>query len=74
MITPNGDGKNEYFVLDPALAGAKLQIYNRWGSKVYDSQQYQNDWSGRGLPEAVYHWVATHDCAGTLKGTVTIIR
>lgn len=74
VITPNGDGKNDYFVLDPAIAGAKLQIYNRWGSKVYDSNHYTNDWSGTGLPEAVYHWVATHGCAGTLKGTVTIIR
>ncbi|SIR41251.1 gliding motility-associated C-terminal domain-containing protein [Pontibacter lucknowensis] len=74
VITPNGDGKNEYFVLDPALAGAKLQVYSRWGSKVYESSNYNNDWSGNGLPEAVYHWVVTHDCSGTLKGTVTIIR
>jgi gliding motility-associated-like protein len=74
VITPNGDGKNEYFVLDPALAGAKLQVYNRWGSKVYESSHYNNDWNGNGLPEAVYHWVASHDCSGTLKGNVTIIR
>ncbi|WP_299700870.1 gliding motility-associated C-terminal domain-containing protein [uncultured Pontibacter sp.] len=74
VITPNGDGKNEFFALDPALAGAKLQVYNRWGGKVYESSHYTNDWSGTGLPEAVYHWVASHDCAGTLKGTVTIIR
>ncbi|MDO6391204.1 gliding motility-associated C-terminal domain-containing protein [Pontibacter sp. BT731] len=74
VITPNGDGKNDHFVLDPALAGARLQIYNRWGNKVYGSEHYENDWSGTGLPEAVYHWVATHDCAGTMKGTVTIIR
>ncbi|MDX5417688.1 MAG: gliding motility-associated C-terminal domain-containing protein [Hymenobacteraceae bacterium] len=74
IITPNGDEKNEYFVLDPALKGAKLQVYNRWGSKVYESSHYNNDWNGNGLPEAVYHWVVSHDCSGTLKGTVTIIR
>lgn len=74
VITPNSDGKNDFFVLDPALAGAKLQVYNRWGSKVYESGHYTNDWNGKGLAEDIYHWIASYDCTGTRRGTVTIIR
>ena len=23
-----------------------VQIFNRWGAKVFEAQNYQNDWSG----------------------------
>lgn len=74
VITPNGDGKNDYFILDPALEGSSLQVYNRWGMKIYENSNYQNNWDGQGLATAVYYWVISNECAGKLKGSVTIIR
>ncbi|MGK7392652.1 MAG: gliding motility-associated C-terminal domain-containing protein [Candidatus Cyclobacteriaceae bacterium M2_1C_046] len=73
VITQNRDGKNEYFTIDEGLIGSHLQIYSRWGAKVYESDDYNNDWNGDGLNSGVYFYRITNDCVGELKGTVTII-
>ena len=74
VITPNGDGKNEFFVVDAALVGSRLQVFNRWGTEVFNAERYQNDWNGSGLAAGVYFWAITNDCKEQLKGSVTIIR
>lgn len=48
VITPNGDGNNDIFVI-PGIdkyPNSQLQILNRWGDVVYSSAPYQNDWDG----------------------------
>jgi gliding motility-associated-like protein len=48
-VTPNGDGRNDYFTIDFASECGftyDLKIFNRWGSKIYESSNYQNDWDG----------------------------
>ncbi|WP_452225771.1 gliding motility-associated C-terminal domain-containing protein [Lacinutrix cladophorae] len=46
-ISPNGDGKNDVFVIEGvALFKNTLKIFNRWGRVVYDVENYQNDWNG----------------------------
>lgn len=74
IFTPNGDGKNDAFEVEPALVGSSLQVFNRWGQKVFESKDYQNNWKGDGLSPAVYFWFLSNKCAGDLRGTVTIIR
>jgi gliding motility-associated-like protein len=48
-VTPNGDQWNEYFTVE-GIEGCgftvELQIYNRWGAKIYESKDYQNNWNG----------------------------
>ena len=48
-VTPNGDAYNQTFEIT-GLEGCgytiELQIFNRWGAKIYDNKNYQNDWSG----------------------------
>ena len=44
MVTPNGDGKNEFLWIenvDLALNNS-LKIYNRWGIAVYEGEGYNN--------------------------------
>ena len=44
MVTPNGDGKNEFLWIenvDRALNN-NLRIFNRWGIAVYEGQNYNN--------------------------------
>ncbi|MCW3485393.1 gliding motility-associated C-terminal domain-containing protein [Chitinophaga nivalis] len=58
-ITPNGDGKNDKFVI-PGLEkypGSRLEIYNRWGNQVYISNNYGNNWDGYGLNEGTYFYI-----------------
>lgn len=33
-----------------------LVVYNRWGTKVYESLDYRYDWGGEGLPAGVYYY------------------
>ncbi|MFM2213577.1 MAG: hypothetical protein RL427_840 [Bacteroidota bacterium] len=60
VITPNGDSANEYFELS-GLGVVSLEIYNRWGKKVYEKQGYTNEWHGQNqngnqLPDATYYY------------------
>ncbi|TDX02023.1 Ig-like domain-containing protein [Dinghuibacter silviterrae] len=79
VITPNGDGKNDLFVVLGLenYPGSSLRIYNRWGSQVYQSEDYRNTWDGSGLNAGTYYYVLTANIpAGkqTYKGWVEIIR
>ncbi len=50
IFTPDGNGKNDKFVLNYAgkYPKCKLLIYNRWGALVYESEiPYKDDWDGK---------------------------
>jgi len=71
VITPNGDSFNESFmILNQNKTGSgedikitnefqsmELLIFDRWGRKVYESTNYQNDWSAKGSPDGTYYYV-----------------
>lgn len=61
MITPNGDGYNDQFVIKglTRFLNTELVILNRWGDHVYKSSNYKNDWSARGLVAGSYFYVLT---------------
>ncbi|MEN9370632.1 MAG: hypothetical protein RI952_1497, partial [Bacteroidota bacterium] len=47
-FSPDGDGTNEQFVI-PGLENYptnKLEIFNRWGNKVFEMSPYNNSWTG----------------------------
>ena len=49
VITPNGDTHNEFFTISGVETcgfTVELQIFNRWGAKIYDNSNYQNNWNG----------------------------
>ena len=50
VITPNGDGKNDYFEIvgadNPCLDISRLIIYNRWGKKVFEANGSKFIWDG----------------------------
>jgi len=51
-----------------------LQIFNRWGKKVYESSDYQNDWNGENYHDGVYYYVLTFvDYIDPSTGTITVI-
>lgn len=58
LITPNNDGKNETFEINlngTRASGVQLKIFNRWGSQVYTTPDYQHNWNAEGLPDGVYY-------------------
>jgi len=44
MVTPNGDGKNEFLWIENVdrTISNSLKIYNRWGVAVYEGDNYNN--------------------------------
>ncbi len=48
LISPNNDGRNDTWILqDLAIyPNAAVDVYNRWGNKVYSAEPYQNNWGG----------------------------
>ncbi len=81
-ITPNGDGKNDNFVIKgiEAYPNNVLTIYNRWGNIVYKRAKYLNEWAGTNmggeeLPEGTYFAVLEINGRDiTLNGYVEIRR
>ncbi len=63
VITPNGDGANDRFVIQGILSNTwKLEIYNRYGKIVYWNEGYDNSWDGQGASSGLYfyHLSNTH--------------
>ncbi|MBC7389772.1 MAG: gliding motility-associated C-terminal domain-containing protein [Opitutaceae bacterium] len=61
-VSPNGDGKNEVFEINgiDQFPNNKLQIFNRWGDKVYSANNYDNDhvvFDGKNLPTGTYYYI-----------------
>ncbi len=80
-ITPNGDGKNEEWVIPWLFQFPEndVVILNRWGDEVYYSKPYENDFNGtyegRELPAGTYYYILRLGEDFTVfKGPLTIIR
>jgi gliding motility-associated-like protein len=78
-MSPNGDGKNEYFIVKglDKYPNANLYVFNRWGSMVYQAKDYHNDWNGSGLSEGIYYYkleVKQPEGTKLYKGWVVIKR
>lgn len=70
-ISPNNDGKNDFFDLRGYNA-TYLKVFNRYGTEVYSLANYSDQWHGQGnkdeeLPSGVYYYVIStaKDKAGT---------
>ncbi len=78
IITPNGDGKNDYFVIKGLefFDNSIMKVYNRWGMRVYESTDYKNDWDGSDVSDGVYYFYLelTEGRMEVYKGTITVLR
>ncbi len=85
-MSPNGDGKNDYFQIDNITTlGAQntVKIYSRWGDKVFEVTDYDNQNrrfegksdSGKELPSGVYFYRVTFtNGRPELSGYLTLKR
>lgn len=83
VLTPNGDGFNDIFVIDGSgITALHVQIYNRWGMLIYETNLLREGWDGRTragveVPEGTYFYIVTLDLNGTTethKGSLSLIR
>ena len=68
-ITPNGDGINDTWVIETIqlYPNSTVQLYDKWGNRVYEKVNYSNDWNGDGLPDGTYYYLVKLN-APNLKG------
>jgi gliding motility-associated-like protein len=83
LITPNGDGKNDLFVvhnLEKIYPSCQMTIFNRWGSVVFESTGYAMPWDGtfkgEKLPMGAYFFkLELNDGNNTIyNGPISIIH
>jgi len=81
VITPNNDGINDYFFVSEKLMlePVHLIVYNRWGVKVFEDNDYANNWDGdnmvgKPLNDGTYYYVLILPDAKDRAGFITIIR
>ncbi|UOQ99669.1 gliding motility-associated C-terminal domain-containing protein [Hymenobacter sp. 5317J-9] len=74
IITPNGDQQNEHFVVKGMGAAAwSLDVYNRWGRKVYTTAKYSNDWGSGAAPGMYYYVLRLAASARVYKGWFEVV-
>jgi PKD repeat protein len=71
VITPNGDGKNDSFIVP--VSPSSLEVFNRWGKSVFKSADYKNDW-GKGITNGTYFYVVDTPQGNHCKGWVEVLE
>ncbi|MEO1712458.1 MAG: gliding motility-associated C-terminal domain-containing protein [Bacteroidota bacterium] len=79
-FSPNGDGINDHFVIEglEQFIQHRLLVYNRWGTLVFESKDYQNDWTGswkgKALPSGTYYYILEYGVDAMIQGRIEIRR
>jgi gliding motility-associated-like protein len=58
IITPNDDNINDYFKIkgiENQVWG--LQIFNRWGNLIYETDNYKNEWNAEKQTDGTYFYI-----------------
>ncbi|MCU0358693.1 MAG: gliding motility-associated C-terminal domain-containing protein [Cyclobacteriaceae bacterium] len=87
IVTPDGNGKNEYFAMERYQAPGEyvsilppdnclgtfvnIRIYDRWGNQVYESTDRNFRWYPRGASAGVYFYYLTYTNM-IYKGSVSV--
>lgn len=88
-FSPNDDGINDLFhleITDLDLTGYLFQVFDRFGSLVFETTEYPTTWNGQGadnesyyVADGVYVWRLKAESASTTErvekmGMITVIR
>jgi len=81
VFTPNGDLKNDYWVMDALSTYPEsiTQVFNRYGQVVFQTRGYASPWdgkqNGKPVPAGTYYYIIDlNNNTPKLKGWLVIIR
>jgi gliding motility-associated-like protein len=74
IFTPNADTKNDFFFIKNLPSNSALQVFNRWGSVVFQSDNYNNKWDGDAVPDGTYYYILVLPSKVDYHGFVEISR
>ena len=79
-VSPNGDGANDFWIISGIgdNIDVSVEIFNRWGGKIYQNDNYQNDWDGtfkdKAIPAGVYYFIVKISEDEVYTGSLTVLR
>lgn len=73
VVTLNSDGANEKFQLSFGEP-MSVTIFNRWGKKLFESNDYQNDWPQKDIRPGVYYYEALFPNGTPCNGWVQVLK
>ncbi len=81
VITPNGDGINDLWLLPNIYSGnpnIRVTIYSEMGAEVFRQANYQNNWPESGMlfpkQNMIFYYTIKEDGSTVKQGTITVIR
>ena len=81
LITPNMDGKNDYFIVKRSDSQGKVEliIFDRRGVQVYKKVDYNNSWNGvdyygKFLPDDTYFYIVKTENGTSENGYIVVRR
>jgi hypothetical protein len=76
IITLNHDGKNETFSPQHLPAGDwHLRIFSRWGTLIYGTENYKNDWPQMEISGGTYYYLLRNPATGQkFKGWLEVVK
>jgi gliding motility-associated-like protein len=75
VFTPNGDSFNQFFEIYGVeqFPKSKFTVWNRWGTIIYESENYQNKWDGTDAPDGTYFYVFERSDGEVFSGHITLL-
>lgn len=82
-FSPNGDGRNDYlFLRGTNLQNIRFTVFDRWGEKMFETEDplvgWDGKYKGKEVNSGVFTWVATmlYNDSNTVteSGTTTLLR
>jgi len=76
VVTANNDHKNDFFVISGKSFGLDVSVYNRWGTEIFTSRNYDDNWPTErdNIPSGTYYYKVTYPGCRTFNGWLQLIR
>ncbi len=74
LITPNGDGQNDYFEIMALPLRSTLSIYNSWNDRIYYDTNYNNSWEAKEQSDGIYYYELSLPDGKHYKGWLQVLR
>jgi gliding motility-associated-like protein len=78
-FSPNNDGINDMFYprINCEINDYHLQIFNRWGNKIFETYNISDKWSGEDAPQDTYIIVCNYselNKSQIIKGIIVLLK
>ncbi len=76
IITPNGDGENDAFVIDNLnlTESNSFTVFDRWGKIIFTSSNFKNDWKTDTIKDGVYYYLLVQENKKEINGFFTVLH